>query len=72
MGVGNGGIYFACFLFVLPMIQYAPHAVLYGLALVFPLFGLLILNSSVQRDMRIKLVGIRHIRQSLKTKSRTR
>jgi hypothetical protein len=66
------GIYFACFLFVLPMIQYKPHAVLYGLALVFPLFGLLILNSAVQRDMRIKLVEIRHLRQALKAQHKNR
>jgi hypothetical protein len=66
------GIYIVCFLFVLPMIQYNPHTILYGLALVFPLFGLLILNSSVQRGMRIKLVEIRHIRQALKAKHKSR
>ncbi|MDQ0738266.1 hypothetical protein [Pseudomonas sp. W4I3] len=59
------GIYVACLLFVLPMIQYDPHRVLYGLALVFPLFGLLILNSKGQREMRAKLVEIRHLRQAL-------
>ncbi|AZF24752.1 hypothetical protein [Pseudomonas sp. R2-60-08W] len=59
------GIYVACLLFVLPMIQYDPHRVLYGLALVFPLFGLLILNSKGQREMRAKLVEIRRLRQAL-------
>ncbi|MFC6300742.1 hypothetical protein GNF76_08705 [Pseudomonas sp. CCM 7893] len=66
------GIYFACLVFVLPMIQYNPHAVLYGLALVFPLFGLLILNSAVQREMRIKLVEIRRLRQALKASHKNR
>lgn len=66
------GIYLACFLFVLPMVQYSPHKFFYGLALAFPLFGLLALNSGVQRQMRIKLVEIRHIRQALKARSKAR
>lgn len=61
------GIYVACLLFVVPMLQYQPHKVLYGLALLFPVLGLLILNSKVQREMRAKLVGIRRIRQSVKS-----
>ena len=61
------GIYVACLLFVVPMLQYQPHKVLYGLALLFPFLGLLILNSKVQREMRAKLVGIRRIRQSVKS-----
>ncbi|QJI32463.1 hypothetical protein HKK55_28455 [Pseudomonas sp. ADAK18] len=65
-------IYLVCFLFVLPMIQCSPHMILYGLALVFPLLGLFILNSIVQRKMRIKLVEIRHFRQAFKTKHKKR
>ena len=61
------GIYLACLVFVVPMVQYQPHKVLYGLALLFPFLGLLILNSKVQREMRAKLVGIRRIRQSVKS-----
>ena len=64
-------IYTACLLFVLPMIQYSPHRVLYGLALAFPLFGLLILNSKGQREMRAKLVEIRHLRQTLSARRKT-
>lgn len=66
------GIYVGCLLFVLPMVQYQPHTVLYGLALLFPLLGLLTLNSKVQREMRAKLVGIRRIRQSVESTGRHR
>ena len=59
------GIYVACLLFVFPMVQYQPHNVLYGLALLFPFLGLLTLNSKVQREMRTKLVGIRRLRQAV-------
>ena len=65
------GIYLACLVFVVPMVQYQPHKVLYGLALLFPFLGLLTLNSKVQREMRTKLVGIRRIRQSVKSTARS-
>ena len=65
------GIYLACLVFVVPMVQYQPHKVLYGLALLFPFLGLLILNSKVQRKMRTKLVEIRRIRQSVKSTVRS-
>ena len=65
------GIYVACLLFVVPMVQFRPHKVLYGLALLFPFLGLLTLNSKVQREMRTKLVGIRRIRQSVKSTARS-
>ena len=65
------GIYVACLLFVVPMVQLRPHKVLYGLALLFPLLGLLTLNSKVQREMRTKLVEIRRIRQSVKSTVRS-
>ncbi|NVZ51988.1 hypothetical protein HX792_16700 [Pseudomonas sp. B6002] len=58
------GIYVGCLLFVFPMVQYQPQKVLFGLALVFPLLGLLTLNSKVQREMRQKLLEIRYLRQS--------
>jgi Ca2+/Na+ antiporter len=61
------GIYVLCLLFVFPMVQYQPHKVLYGLALLFPFLGLLTLNSKVQREMRTKLVGLRRLRQSVKS-----
>lgn len=65
------GIYIACLLFVVPMVQYQPQRVLFGLAVLFPLLGLLTLNSKAQRDMRAKLVGIRRIRQSVKSTVRS-
>lgn len=58
------GIYVVCLLFVVPMLQYQPHKVLYGLALLFPFLGLLILNTNVQREMRQKLLEIRHLRHA--------
>jgi hypothetical protein len=65
------GIYIACLLFVVPMVQYQPHKVLYGLALLFPLFGLLTLSSKVQREMRKKLSEIRHLHQAAIAKHKT-
>ncbi|MFC6338976.1 hypothetical protein GIR22_05990 [Pseudomonas sp. CCM 7891] len=57
-------IYLGCFLFVLSMIQLHTHRIVYWLALVFPLFGLLTVNSVGQRKMRETLVKIRHLRQA--------
>ncbi|NWN50372.1 hypothetical protein HT121_23605 [Pseudomonas sp. MAFF 301514] len=65
------GIYVACLLFVVPMLQYQPHKVLYGLALLFPLLGLLTLNSKVQREMRQTLLEIRHLRQAVIAKRKS-
>ncbi|WP_025857354.1 hypothetical protein [Pseudomonas sp. CHM02] len=59
------GIYVGCLLFVFPMVQYQPQKVLFGLALLFPLLGLLTLNSKVQREMRQKLLEIRYLRQAV-------
>ncbi|CDF96512.1 MULTISPECIES: membrane protein [unclassified Pseudomonas] len=59
------GVFVACLAFVLPMIYFAPHQVLYGLAVLFPLLGLLLLNSKRHREMRSKLVEIRHQRERL-------
>ena len=65
------GIYVACLLFVVPMLQYQPHKVLYGLALLFPFLGLLLLNSKRHREMRQKLLEIRHLRQAVIAKRKT-
>jgi len=66
------GIYVGCLLFVFPMVQYQPQKVLFGLALLFPLLGLLTLNSKRHREMRKKLVEIRHLRQALNTRHNAR
>lgn len=54
-----------CLLFVLPMIQYGPHAVVYGAGVLFPLLGLLLLNSKRHREMRQNLREIRLLRQAV-------
>lgn len=58
--------YAVCFLTVLPTYGYQPHPVAYTTGLLFPLLGLLLLNSKRHRDMRSKLVEIRQQRESLK------
>ncbi|MCJ8206225.1 hypothetical protein [Pseudomonas sp. RGM2987] len=55
-----------CLLGVLPTIEDRPHKVIYTLAVLFPLLGLLLLNSKRHREMRSKLVEIREQRESLK------
>ena len=55
----------ACLLFVLPMIQYDLNKLVYGSAVLFPLLGLLLLNSKRHREMRKKLSEIRHLRQAV-------
>ncbi|CRM04180.1 MULTISPECIES: hypothetical protein [Pseudomonas] len=62
----------ACLLFVLPMIQYDLNKLVYGSAVLFPLLGLLLLNSKRHREMRKKLSEIRHLRQAVIAKRKTR
>ncbi|MGY2377825.1 hypothetical protein ACW9IB_25300 [Pseudomonas sp. SDO524_S393] len=66
------GVYVGCLLFVFPMVQYQPQKVLFGLALLFPLFGLLTLNSKAQRKMRQKLLEIRQLRQAMIARHKAR
>lgn len=54
-----------CLLVVLPTIGSHPHKVIYVLAVMFPLLGLLLLNSKRHREMRRKLVEIRHQRERI-------
>ncbi|MCK3826582.1 MULTISPECIES: hypothetical protein [unclassified Pseudomonas] len=54
-----------CLLFVLPMIQYDLNRLVYGSAVLFPLLGLLLLNSKRHREMRQRLLEIRHLRQAV-------
>ncbi|POA53361.1 MULTISPECIES: hypothetical protein [unclassified Pseudomonas] len=59
--------YFAlCLALVAPMFQYHPHQGIYLVGLLLPLLGLLLLNSRRHRQMRGKLLEIRHQRQRLK------
>lgn len=57
-----------CFLGVLPTIADQQHALIYVLSLLFPLLGLLLLNSKRHREMRQKLVEVRHLRQAATAK----
>ncbi|MFC6338977.1 hypothetical protein GIR22_05985 [Pseudomonas sp. CCM 7891] len=59
-------------LFVVPMIQYHPHMLIYCSAVLFPLLGLLLLNSKSHREMRAKLLEIRHRRQAVKAQHKKR
>ncbi|WP_434696030.1 hypothetical protein J3P89_25335 [Pseudomonas sp. Z1-14] len=60
--VGVSGL---CFLCVLPTIEYRPDSLIYSLSLFFPLVALLLLNSKRHREMRRKLVEIRHQRERI-------
>jgi len=62
---GLVGVLVLCLLGVLPTIEDRPHRVIYTLAVLFPLLGLLLLNSKRHREMRSKLVDIRHQREAL-------
>ncbi|WP_248796046.1 hypothetical protein [Pseudomonas sp. MWU13-2105] len=63
---GLAGVLVVCLLGVLPTIEDHPHKVIHALAVLFPLLGLLLLNSRRHREMRSKLVDIRHQREALK------
>lgn len=61
----NVGIYLACLAISLPAIAYHPNFYLYSIALLAPLIGLLILNSNRCRELRHKMVEIRHKREAV-------
>ncbi|WP_439863369.1 hypothetical protein [Pseudomonas antarctica] len=54
-----------CILAVLPTIVFGPHSLSYGLSLLFPLLGLLLLNSKRHREMRQKLLEVRQLRDAM-------
>ncbi|MBW4792030.1 hypothetical protein [Pseudomonas tolaasii] len=57
-----------CVLAVLPTIAYRPPVLLYGLSLLLPLLALLLLNSRRHREMRQKLLEVRHLREAAKAR----
>jgi hypothetical protein len=59
------GIYVICLLISLPTIAYRPPPFLYAISLISPLTGLLILNSHRCRELRHKMVEIRHKREAV-------
>ena len=56
--------YVVCFLVVLPTYSYRPHMAAYVIGLLFPLLGLLLLNSKRHREMRQKLFEVRQLRKA--------
>jgi len=64
--------YVVCLLVVLPTYSYRPHMAAYVIGLLFPLAGLLLLNSQRHREMRQKLVELRHLRQAATAKYKKR
>lgn len=58
-------VFAVCLLTVLPTIQYEPHKFIYAEGLFWPLLGVLLLNSKRHREMRSRLVEIRHQREVL-------
>ena len=61
----NVAVYLACLLVSLPAIAYGPNIYIYSMALLRPLIGLLILNSKRCRELRHKMVEIRHKREAI-------
>lgn len=61
-----------CFFCVLPTIAYRPDRLIYSLSLLFPLLGLLLLNSKRHREMRHRLLEIRRLRQAVVAQRKAR
>lgn len=59
------GLLGLCFLSMLPTLREQPNKVMYALSLLLPLLGLLLLNSKRHRDMRQKLLEVRHLREAM-------
>lgn len=62
--------YLACLFTVLPTYGYNPHPFAYVTGLLFPLLGLLLLNSKRHREMRQNLLELRHERVATKSAAR--
>lgn len=59
--------YLACLFTVLPTYGYKPHPFAYVTGLLFPLLGLLLLNSKRHREMRQKLSELREERMAIRS-----
>ncbi len=64
--------YLVCLFIVLPTYGYRPHPVAYVTGLLFPLLGLLLLNSKRHREMRQKLLELRNERIATRSATRQR
>lgn len=60
---GVVAIFLGCLLGVLPTIEHRPHKVLYSLGVLFPLLGLLNLNSNRHREFRKVVIVVRYKRE---------
>lgn len=56
-------VFLGCLLAVLPTIEHRPHKVLFNVGVLFPLLGLLNLNSNRHRELRKVVVVIRYKRE---------
>jgi hypothetical protein len=65
MGMAAGVAAGAVFVRGLPMVAYGATTLLYGISLLFPLLALLLFNSKRHREMRQKLLEVRHLRQAM-------
>lgn len=61
----QAAVFMIYFLLVVPTVIFNPDHALFALALLSPLFGLICLNSKRQREMRRKMVDIRHKREAI-------
>ena len=64
------GLFVACLVTVLPSYGYRPHMFVYSTGLLFPLIGLLILNSKLHREMRAYLAEMRKERVKQRDEAR--
>ncbi|WP_434626365.1 hypothetical protein J3P84_24565 [Pseudomonas sp. Z1-29] len=62
---GVAGYFLACLAAAVPTFAYGPHQGVYIFAVLLPLLGLLLINSKRHREMRRKLVEIRHQRERI-------
>lgn len=61
-----------CFLGVLPTFNDQLHVLMFGPSLLFPLLGLLLLNSKRHREMRQKLLEVRRLKEAMIAKHKAR
>ncbi|NWE12208.1 hypothetical protein HX875_02305 [Pseudomonas yamanorum] len=66
------GLLGVCFVCVLPTIGYRPHPFIYGMSVLLPLLALLVLNSKRHREMRQKLLEVRHLREAVIARHKAR
>jgi hypothetical protein len=65
-------VFLGCLMAVLPTIEHRPHKVLYISGVLFPLLGLLTLNSNRHRELRKVVVVVRYKRKRFQAIRRAR